>query len=121
MTGTLLLAGTSRGQVHVFDVSSHQLLRSFSPAGAAAAAGAGAGATMAVTFLRAGLRPPDLVGHVSLDTGGATRGTPEIVPRTVVPFQRTRDARAREKHEVWVVPPPTPLSVCWAHLVLVRI
>jgi pre-rRNA-processing protein IPI3 len=113
MTGTLLLAGTTRGQVHVFDVSSHQLLRTFAPAGAAAAAAGGAGPTMAVTFLRAGLRPPDLIGHVSLGgaAGGTARGTLELAPRTVVPFQRTRDARTREKHEVWMALPPAPLSV----------
>jgi pre-rRNA-processing protein IPI3 len=86
LTGTTLLAGTTAGKVLLFDVASHQLLRSF-------VLGA------PVTYLASGLRPPDLAGHVRLGGGRDARAP---VPRHVAPLQRTRDEKARLAHEAWV-------------------
>ena len=60
LPGTQLLAGASDGSISVFDVVSHQLLRAVSPSSSSPGP---------VTFLRALLRPPDLVGPAS---AGAT-------------------------------------------------
>ncbi|KAI9459038.1 WD40 repeat-like protein [Russula earlei] len=87
LTGALLLAGTAVGNVHVYDVPSHQLLRTIN---------AHPGPGLAVTHLTTLLKPPDLVGHVRL--GGDKDGG--IPVRSVVPFQRMLEARLRDAHEV---------------------
>jgi pre-rRNA-processing protein IPI3 len=92
LTGALLLAGTALGNVHVYDVPSHQLLRTIS---------AHPGSGLAVTHLTALLKPPDLVGHVQL--GGDKDGGIPVLP--IVPFQRMREARPREAHEVTMMLP----------------
>jgi len=88
----MLLAGTALGNVHVYDVPSHQLLRTIK---------AHPGPGLAVTHLTTLLTPPDLVGHVRLD-GDKDGGIPV---RPVVPFQRMREARPREAHEVTMMLP----------------
>jgi pre-rRNA-processing protein IPI3 len=88
----MLLAGTALGNVHVYDVPSHQLLRTVN---------AHPGPGLAVTHLTTLLKPPDLVGHVRLD-GDKDGGIPV---RPVVPFQRMREARPREAHEVMMMLP----------------
>ena len=52
------------------------------------------------------LKPPDLVGHVSLSMSA---GDPkDVVPvRPVAAFQRMRDAKARTAHEVATLLPPS--------------
>ncbi|KAH9014165.1 WD40 repeat-like protein [Lactarius deliciosus] len=85
LTGALLLAGTALGNVHVYDVPSHQLLRTIN---------AHPGPGLAVTHLTALLKPPDLVGH----DGGIP-----VLP--ILPFQRMREARPREAHEVTMMLP----------------
>lgn len=87
-TASLLLAGTATGTVHIYDIPSHQLLRSIS-----------AHKGFTVAHLATMLKPPDLVGHVSLSMSA---GDPkDVVPvRPVVAFQRMRDAKARQAHEV---------------------
>nr|VWO94653.1 Chaperone protein dnaJ 2 [Ganoderma boninense] len=96
LTSSMLLAGTSTGLIHVYDIASHQLLRTLS-----------SHKGMQITHLATMLRPPDLVGHVSLSltigTGGETK---EGIPmRPIAPFQRIRDGKAREAHEVSVLLP----------------
>lgn len=88
----MLLAGTALGNVHVYDVPSHQLLRTIN---------AHPGPGLAVTHLATLLKPPDLVGHVRLD-GDKDGGIPV---RPIMPFQRMREARPREAHEVTMMLP----------------
>jgi hypothetical protein len=76
----------------VYDVPSHQLLRTIN---------AHSGPGLAVTFLTTLLKPPDLVGHVRLG-GDKDYGVPV---RPIVPFQRMREARPREAHEATVMLP----------------
>ena len=99
LTGVLLLAGTALGNVHVYDVPSHQLLRTIN---------AHPGPGLAITHLSTLLKPPDLVGHVRL--GGDKDGG--IPVRPIVPFQRMREARPREAHEVTMMLPHAP-KVCF--------
>jgi len=95
MTASLLLVGTSSGQIHVYDISSHQLLRSIN---------AYKDKGLTITSLATLLKPPDLFGHVGLGDGGAAAR--DVGPvRPIAPFQRTRDATAREVHEVAVMLP----------------
>lgn len=88
----MLLAGTASGNVHVYDVPSHQLLRTIN---------AHPGPGLAVTHLTTLLKPPDLVGHVRLDGDKDGR----IPVRPIMPFQRMREARPREAHEVTMMLP----------------
>lgn len=90
----MLLAGTSTGLIHVYDIASHQLLRTLS-----------AHKGMQITHLTTMLRPPDLVGHVSLSLTAGGDAKEGISVRPVVPFQRIRDAKAREAHEVSLILP----------------
>ena len=96
--GTQLLAGASDGSIAIFDVASHQLLRTISTHKG-----------LAIAHLQTMLKPPDLVGHVSLNLGaGNAADARDTVPvRSVAPFQRMRDPKAREAHEVAVMLPPS--------------
>ncbi|EMD38945.1 hypothetical protein CERSUDRAFT_112651 [Gelatoporia subvermispora B] len=96
LTGSLLLAGTAGGLVHTYDIASHQLLRTLA-----------AHKGLAIAHLATMLRPPDLVGHISLTLCAAGPGTErESIPvRPVVPFQRMRDPKTREVHEVAMLLP----------------
>ena len=76
----------------MYDVPSHQLLRTIN---------AHPGPGLAVTHLTALLKPPDLIGHVQL--GGDKDGGIPVLP--IVPFQRMREARPREAHEVTMMLP----------------
>ena len=95
MTASQLLAGTSSGQIHIYDVESHQLLRSINTY---------KDKGLAITSLATLLKPPDLFGHVSLGDGGAAARDADPI-RPIAPFHRTRDASAREKHEVSMMLP----------------
>ncbi|KAI4529027.1 WD40 repeat-like protein [Schizophyllum commune Loenen D] len=94
-TGALLLVGTTSGPVHVYDIPSHQLLRTITTHKG-----------FTVTHLATMLKPPDLVGHVSLSMSA---GDPkDVVPvRPVAAFQRMRDAKARTAHEIATLLPPS--------------
>lgn len=94
LTSSLLLVGTATGHIHTYDIASHQLLRTLS-----------SHKGMVITHLMTLIRPPDLVGHVSL-TLAAGAETKEVPVRPVTPFQRMRDAKARELHEVVMMLPP---------------
>jgi hypothetical protein len=98
-----LLAGTALGNVHVYDVPSHQLLRTIN---------AHPGSGLAVTHLTTLLKPPDLVGHVQL--GGDKDGGIPVLP--ILPFQRMREARPREAHEVTMMLPHAR-NVCFCLIV----
>jgi pre-rRNA-processing protein IPI3 len=52
------------------------------------------------------IKPPDLIGHTSLDFRIGTVDTKDIIPvKPVMPFQRMRDAKARDAHEVIIMLP----------------
>lgn len=92
MTTSLLLVGTVSGLIHLYDIASHQLLRSIS-----------AHKGMSITFLATMLKPPDLVGHISLSSSADAK---DVIPvRHVAPFQRMKDPKARETHEVTMMLP----------------
>ncbi|KAJ7623486.1 WD40 repeat-like protein [Roridomyces roridus] len=83
LTSTLLLAGTSTGLIHVYDIPSHQLLRSISTH-----------------------KAPDLIGHVSLSIHAGQSSLTDTIPvRHVAPFQRMRDAKSREAHDITMILP----------------
>ncbi|KAH7106050.1 WD40 repeat-like protein [Auriculariales sp. MPI-PUGE-AT-0066] len=98
LPGTQLLAGGADGTVSVFDVASHQLLRTFSPLPA--------GQGGAITSLATLLRPADLIGP-----SAAAAGAKDALPlRPLAVFHRIRDRAAREAHDVPVVLPKQPLA-----------
>jgi pre-rRNA-processing protein IPI3 len=88
---SLLLVGTSAGTIHVYDVPTQQLLRSINTHKG-----------MSITYLATMLRPPDLVGHISLNLHvGSAADAKDILPmKPVATFQRVRDMKARQIHEV---------------------
>lgn len=95
-TTSLLLVGTSTGIIHIYDIPSHQLLRtisSFKEKG------------LSITYLASLLKPADLVGHVSLNIGSTRGGIDAIPVKPVSPFQRMSDAKNRDAHEVSVLLP----------------
>ncbi|KAI6038083.1 WD40-repeat-containing domain protein [Pisolithus marmoratus] len=96
ITTSLLLVGTATGLINVYDIASHQLLRSIS-----------AHKGMSITLLATMLKPPDLVGHISLSLNVASSAeAKDVIPvKPVAPFQRMRDPRAREAHEVTMMLP----------------
>lgn len=91
LTSSLLLVGTSGGLIHSYDIASHQLLRTIS-----------AHKGLSISYLATMLKPPDLVGHVSLSLGAnnSADSRDAIPARTVAAFQRMRDPKQREAHEV---------------------
>ena len=103
LTSSMLLAGTTTGLIHIYDVASHQLVRTLSTHKGTS-----------ITHLETMFRPPDLVGHVSLTLtgGGMSESKENIVVRPVATFQRIRDAKARDAHDVSLVLPQT--TVCRA-------
>jgi len=90
MNASLLLVGTATGQVHVYDIASHQLLRSIN---------AYKDKGLEITYLASFLKPLDLFGHVSLTDGGVSIKDTEPV-RPIAPFQKTKDPVARASHEI---------------------
>ncbi|KAF7370878.1 Pre-rRNA-processing protein IPI3 [Mycena sanguinolenta] len=93
LTSTLLLAGTSTGIIHIYDIPSHQHLRSISTHKG-----------FSITHLATMLKPPDLIGHVSLSIN-AGHSSESIPVRHVAPFQRMRDAKSREAHDIAMMLP----------------
>lgn len=94
----MLLAGTAAGSIHLYDIASHQLLRTISNTALKG---------LAITHLETLLRPSDLIGHVSASLGASTGvggvSARDVLPtRPIVAFQRIRDMKAREAHEVLV-------------------
>ncbi|KAH7929113.1 WD40 repeat-like protein [Leucogyrophana mollusca] len=96
LTTSLLLVGTATGLILVHDVASHQLLRTISTHKG-----------VPITHLATLLKPPDLFGHISLNLSpSVSLNSADLIPvRPVAPFQRMRDAKAREAHEVAMILP----------------
>ncbi|KAI0073256.1 WD40 repeat-like protein [Panus rudis PR-1116 ss-1] len=101
LTTSLLLAGTHSGLILIYDIASHQLLRTISTHKG-----------YSITYLSTMLKPPDLVGHVSLSlssAGGSTvsaGGVGEPIPvKPVTAFQRIRDPKTRDAHDVLMMLP----------------
>ncbi|KAG1876534.1 WD40-repeat-containing domain protein [Suillus subalutaceus] len=90
LTSSLLLVGTSTGLIHIYDIASHQLLRIISTHKG-----------MSISHLATMLKPPDLVGHISLSLGlGSSADAKDIIPmRPVVPFHRIKDSNAYDYPE----------------------
>ncbi|KAH7890699.1 WD40-repeat-containing domain protein [Phlebopus sp. FC_14] len=95
-TSSLLLVGTATGLIHVFDIASHQLLRTISTHQG-----------MSISFLATIFKPPDLIGHLSLSLNiSSVADAKDVMPvRPVAPFHRMRDAKLREAHEVTMMLP----------------
>jgi pre-rRNA-processing protein IPI3 len=90
LTSSLLLVGTAAGLIYVYDIPSHQPLRTISTHQG-----------YSITCLASILKPPDLIGHISLSLAiNSVADAKDVIPKPVSPFQRTRDAKAREAHEV---------------------
>lgn len=96
LTGTSLLVGTDTGLINIYDIVSHQLLRTIS-----------SHKGMSITYLKTMLKPVDLIGHVSLSLNvGNTLDAKDVMPvRPVMPFQRMKDAKIRDAHEVTMLLP----------------
>ncbi|KAI0675497.1 WD40 repeat-like protein [Trametes maxima] len=115
LTGSMLLVGTASGLIHTYDIASHQLLRTLS-----------AHKGMSITHISTMLRPPDLIGHISLTLSSGTTGDAgENIPvRPVAPFQRIRDAKAREAHDALLMLPhdstPTGMFFSYSREELIR-
>ena len=84
--------------IHVYDIASHQLLRTISTHKG-----------LSISFLATMLKPPDLVGHISLSLNVASvTDARNVMPvRPVAAFHRMKDANARELHEVSMMLPIT--------------
>ncbi|KAF9245301.1 WD40-repeat-containing domain protein [Melanogaster broomeanus] len=98
LTTSLLLVGTATGLIQIYDIASHQLLRTISTHKG-----------MSISFLATMLKPPDLVGHISLSLNVASSAdAKDVMPvRPVVAFHRMKDGKAREAHEVMMMLPVT--------------
>ena len=98
LNGSLLLVGTASGLIHVYDIASHQLLRTISTHKG-----------LSISFLATMLKPPDLVGHISLSLNvTSVADARNVMPvRPVAAFHRMKDANARELHEVPMMLPIT--------------
>ena len=98
LSGSLLLVGTASGLIHVYDIASHQLLRTISTHKG-----------MSISFLATMLKPPDLVGHISLSLNVASvTDARDVMPvRPVAAFHRMKDVNTRELHEVSMMLPIT--------------
>jgi pre-rRNA-processing protein IPI3 len=94
MASSLLLVGTSAGSIRIFDIASHQLLRSIL---------VHKDKGLRISTLATILKPLDLVGHINLNLSADAKDGPPIHPKPVVPFMKMRDAKAREKREVWMM------------------
>jgi pre-rRNA-processing protein IPI3 len=91
LTSALLLVGTSAGMIHLYDIPSHQRLRTISTHSG-----------YSITCLASMLKPPDLIGHISLRLAvSSVADAKDVIPvKPISPFQRTRDTKAREAHDV---------------------
>lgn len=94
LSSSILVVGTSEGTIHLYDIPSHQLLRSISTHKG-----------VLISHLQTMVKPPDLVGHVSLEMKAGSEAKDVIPVKPVAPFQKIRDAKAREAHEVTLIWP----------------
>jgi pre-rRNA-processing protein IPI3 len=97
LTTTLLLAGTSNGNIYLYDIPSYQRMRTISTHNG-----------LVITHLATMLKPPDLIGHVSLSLSASASASDlrDVIPiKPVLPFQKIRDAKNRETHQVSILLP----------------
>ncbi|KAF5390715.1 hypothetical protein D9757_002683 [Collybiopsis confluens] len=85
-----LLVGTSTGLVHIYDSPTRQLLRTISTHKG-----------LSISYLSTLLKPIDLTGHISFNFSNASVTTVDTIPtKPILPFQRMRDPKTRELHEI---------------------
>lgn len=62
---------------------------------------------LAITHIECMLKPPDSIGHISLGINvGRVISTKDVIPiKLVAPFQRVRNNKAREAHEILIMLP----------------
>ncbi|KAF9258929.1 WD40 repeat-like protein [Marasmius fiardii PR-910] len=91
-----LLVGTSSGLIHIYDIPTHQLMRTITTHKG-----------FSITYLSTMLKPVDLIGHISLnmDVSGSADANNVVPVHPVVAFQRIRDVKTRELHEVSMLLP----------------
>ncbi|KAF8967688.1 WD40 repeat-like protein [Flammula alnicola] len=96
LTSTILLVGTLDGLIHLYDIPSHQLLRTISTHKG-----------MSIAHLESMVKPPDLIGHINLDfrVGNSADSKDAIPVKPVMPFQRMWDMKARDAHEITMMLP----------------
>ncbi|TFK18988.1 pre-rRNA-processing protein IPI3 [Coprinopsis marcescibilis] len=94
LASNLLLLGTVEGQILIYDVASQQHVRSFT-----------AQKGLSVSYITTMMKPPDLIGHVNLDFRvGSSADLKDTIPvKPIVAFNRVRDAKARDAHEVLIM------------------
>lgn len=105
LASSLLLVGTTEGLIHIYDIPSHQLLRTISTHKG-----------FSIGYLCTMLKPPDLIGHISLDftVGNNAADAKDVVPvKPIIPFQRMRDAKTREAHDIVMLLPKPIESPCY--------
>ena len=95
ITSALLIVGTSTGHIQIYDIASQQLIHSIV-----------AHKDFSINDVRTMLKPRDLMGHASLGDPTSFKESNPI--RSIAPFQRTRDPKTRENHEVLMMPPAHP-------------
>lgn len=103
LNGSLLLVGTATGLIHVYDIASHQLLRTISTHKGSS-----------ISFVATMLKPLDLVGHIGLSLNVVSMADArDVMPvRPVAALHRMKDASARELHEVSMMLPITSEVSC---------
>lgn len=87
-----LLVGTADGLIHTYDIPSHQLMRTILTHKGAP-----------ITHIQTMIKPPDLVGHITLEIAIGSDPKDIIPVKPIMPFHRIRDVKAREGHEVTVM------------------
>ncbi|KAF8317122.1 WD40 repeat-like protein [Clavulina sp. PMI_390] len=97
LTSSLLVLGTTTGHIIFFDIKSHQRTKTID-----------CQKGFSVHSLQMMIKPQDLMGHAII--GAAKNDSNSIPIRTVKEFQRIRDPKAREAHEVSLLLPPTAKS-----------
>lgn len=95
LTTSSLIVGTAAARILVYDIRSHQLIRTVN-----------CPKDFIINSLQVMLKPQDLMGHVTI--GAAKSDTGAVPIQSITAFQRTRDPKAREAHDVLITLPPTP-------------
>ncbi|KAF9531734.1 WD40 repeat-like protein [Crepidotus variabilis] len=94
LSSSSLVVGTVEGLVQIYDIPSHQLIRTISTHKG-----------VPISHVQTMIKPPDLIGHISLEIQIGS-DTKDVIPvKPIVPFQRTRDVKSREAHEIAVMLP----------------
>ncbi|KAF8661367.1 hypothetical protein AX16_001461 [Volvariella volvacea WC 439] len=97
LTASHLVVGTALGFILIYDVPSHQLIRTISTH-----------KSFSITYIKTMLKPMELVGHFNSNSSiGKSDSKDFITLKPVVPFHKTKDIKAREAHEAHVLLPPS--------------